>query len=259
MRHIPQASKEDQGARRRRSGGASRDSGSADELGEAIEPSLLCLRRGAVLQQLLRHEKRSCRAGRRTAQRRGSAVPRRMQRRGLLLAVVALGVGVIVVFRGMLDAGLGVDVVLRSSASWSSASARAATWAASGRSGGDACHPASVTFGARAGHDGVEVEDAPQPPTWRAKCRRIGPGTRRISRNEGFDRGLNTQSSDSQLTTTTLLAGVGEEGTAQGRRSVLPRFRALERGKTPTSCLAVLLVEVLSTRRACGAQGGYNG
>ena len=114
--------------------------------------------------------------------------------------MVALCVGVIVVLRGMLDVGLGVDVVLRSSASGSgasgrSASARAATRAASGRSGGDACHPASVTFGARAGHDGVEVEDAPQPPTWRAKCRRIGPGTRRISRGEGFGKGLNTAGS----------------------------------------------------------------
>ena len=63
MRHVPLASREDQGARRRGSGGASRDSSSADELGEAIEPGLLSLRRGAVLQQLLRHEERSCRAG----------------------------------------------------------------------------------------------------------------------------------------------------------------------------------------------------
>ena len=45
----------------------------------------------------------------------------------------------------MLDAGFGVDAVL-----WSSASAWAATRAASGRGGGDACHPASVAFCARA-------------------------------------------------------------------------------------------------------------
>ena len=75
-----------------------------------------------------------------------------MQRGGLLLAVVVLGVGVVIVFRKMLDAGLGVDVALWSSASWgsaswgsaswSSASARAATRAASRRSGGDTCyHP----------------------------------------------------------------------------------------------------------------------
>ena len=150
-----------------------------------------------------------------------------MQRGGLLLAVVVLGVGVVVVFRGMLDAGLGVDVALRSSASWSSASARAATRAASRRSGGDTCHPASVAFSARAGHGGVEVEDAPQPPTWRARCRRIGPGTRRISRSEGFGKGLYTQSSNPQLTTTTVLSGVEGEDTAERRHPVLPRFRAL--------------------------------
>ena len=92
-------------------------------------------------------------------------------------------------------------------------------------------------------------------------CRRIGPGTRRISRDEGFDRGLNAQSSSSQLTTTTLLAGVGEEGTAEGRRSVLPRFRALERGKTPTSCLwcIALLGEVYSTGELVELEVSNNG
>ena len=150
MRYVPHAPGENQGARRCRSGDASGDASGTDELGEAMEPGFLSLRRGTVLQQLLRHEKRSCWAGRRMAQRRGSAVPRGMQRGGLLLAVVVLDVGVVVVFRGMLDAGLGVDVVLRSSAS-----ARAATRAASRRSGGDTCHPASVTFSARAGHGGV--------------------------------------------------------------------------------------------------------
>ena len=58
-----------------------------------------------------------------------------------------------------------------------------------------------------------------------------------VSRREGFGKGLNTQSSNSQLTTTTGLAGVEGENTAERWHSVLPRFRALERGKTPTSCL----------------------
>ena len=94
----------------------------------------------------------------RAAQQGGSTVPRRVQRGGLLFTEVALGV--VVIIRGVLDAGLGVDAGLRSSAS-----ARAATWAASRRSGGGTWHPASETFSARTGHGGVEVEDAPQPPT----------------------------------------------------------------------------------------------
>ena len=57
----------------------------------------------------------------------------------------------VVVVLWMLDAGLGVDAGLRSSAS---------VRAASRRSGGGACRPASETFGARAGHGCVEVEDA---------------------------------------------------------------------------------------------------
>ena len=80
-----------------------------------------------------------------------------------------------------------------------------------------------------------------------------------VSREKGFGKGLNTESNNSQTTTTTVLAGVEGEGTAERRHPGLPRFRALEGGKTPTSCLVVLLVEVLSTGRACRAQGGYNG
>ena len=86
-------------------------------------------------------------------------VPRRVQGGGFLIAKVALGVVVVVVLR-VLDVGLGVDAALRSSAS-----ARAAAWATSRRSSGDASHPTSETFSVRAGHGGVEVEDAPQPPT----------------------------------------------------------------------------------------------
>ena len=158
VRHVPHTPGENQRARRCRSGDAS----GSDELGEAVEPGFLSLRRGTVLQQLLRHEKRSCWAGRRAAQRGGSAVPRRVQGGSFLFAEVVLGVVVVVVL-WMLDAGLGVDVALRSSAS-----ARAAV-RVTGRSGGGAGRPASETFSARAGHGCVEVEDAPQPPTWRAK------------------------------------------------------------------------------------------
>ena len=48
-----------------------------------------------------------------------------------------------------------------------------------------------------------------------------------VSRREGLGKGLNTQSSNSQLATTTVLAGVEGGGTAERRHSVLPRFRAL--------------------------------
>ena len=48
-----------------------------------------------------------------------------------------------------------------------------------------------------------------------------------VSRRESFGKGLNTQSSNTQRATTTVLAGVEGEGTAERRRSVLPRFRAL--------------------------------
>ena len=170
MRHVPHARRGNQRTRRCGSGDAS----GADDLGEAVEPGFMSLRRGAVLQQLLRHEKRSCWAGRRAAQRGGSTVPRRVKGGGLLFAEVVLGVDVVVV-RWMLDAGLGVDAALRSSVS-----TRAAALPGGGRSSGGTGRPASKAFSARTGHGGVEVEDAPQPPTWRAKCRRIAPGTRRI-------------------------------------------------------------------------------
>ena len=133
-----------------------------------MKPGFVSLRRGAVPQQLVRHEERSCRAGRRVAQRGGSAVPRRVKGGGLLFAEVVLGVDVVVV-RWMLDAGLGVGAALRSSVS-----TRAAALPGGGRSSGSAGRPAGKALGARASHGGVEVEDAPQPPTWRAKCRRIG-------------------------------------------------------------------------------------
>ena len=170
----------------------------------------------AIHQQLLRHEERSCWARLRAAQRGSSTVPRRVQRGGLLFADVVLGV--VVVVCGMLDAGLGVDAALRSSAS-----ARAA----SRRSGGDACHPASKTFSARTGRGRVEVEDAPQPPTWRAKCRRIAPGTRRISRGKESSKGLNTESNNPQRSTATVLVGLAGEEHCRDERTVLPRFRAL--------------------------------
>lgn len=128
-----------QGARR----GGSGDASSADKLRKAAEPGLLSFRRGAVLQQLLRHEERSRRAGRRAAQRRGSTVPRRVQGGGrFLLAEVVLSVAVVVVLR-VLDVGFGVDAAL-----WGRAPARAAARVASGRSSGGTRHPASETFSA---------------------------------------------------------------------------------------------------------------
>ena len=107
MRHIPHMCRGYQRTGRSRRGDAS----GADELGEAVEPGFLSLRRGPVLQQLLRHEKRSCWAGRGVAQRGGSTVLRRVQRGSLLFATVLPGVVVGVVLR-VLDVGLGVDVAL---------------------------------------------------------------------------------------------------------------------------------------------------
>ena len=101
-------------------------------------------------------------------------VPRRVQGGSLLFVEVVLSVVVDVVL-WKLDAGLGVDMALRSSAS-----ARAAARVAR-RSGGGAGRLAGETLGARAGHGCVEVGDAPQPPTWRAKCRRSVPGTGCVS------------------------------------------------------------------------------
>ena len=196
MRHVPHARREDQRTGRCRSGDAS----GADELGEAVEPGFLSLRRRTVLQQVLRHEKSGCWAGRRAAQRGRSAVLRRVQGRSLFLsAEVVLGVVVVVVL-WVLDAGLRVDAALRNSAS-----ARAAARVAS-RSGGGAGRPASETFGARAGHGGVEVEDAPQPPTWRAKCRRTVPGTGCVSLGKESSKGLNTKSNNPQRASATVLA-----------------------------------------------------
>ena len=148
--------------------------------------------------------------------RGGSTVPGRVQRGSLLFAEVALGV-VVVVIRGVLDAGLGVNAGLRSSAS-----ARVATRAASRRSGGGACRPASETLSARIGHCGVEIEDAPQPPTWRAKCRGTVPRNRK-----GIGKGLNTESNNPQRATATVLVGFGEGQHCRDEHTVLPRFRAL--------------------------------
>ena len=111
MRYVSRTTRGNQRARWCRGGDAS----GADELGEGVEPGFLILQRRTVL-QLLRHEKRSCWAGRRAAQRGGSAVPRRVQGGSFLFAEVVLGVVVVVVL-WMLDAGLGVDVVFRSGAS----------------------------------------------------------------------------------------------------------------------------------------------
>ena len=98
MRWVSHTPGENQGARRGRG---------ADELGEAVEPGFLGLRHGTVLQQLLRHEKRSRRAGRGLAQRGGSTVPRRMQRGNIFIAAVVPAVVIAVVLR-TLDVDTGV-------------------------------------------------------------------------------------------------------------------------------------------------------
>ena len=133
-----------------------------------------------------------------------------------IFAEVVLGMAIVVVLR-MLDVGLGVDVALRSSAS-----ARAA-----GRSGGGAGRPTSKTFGVRSGHGCVEVEDAPQPPTWRAKCWRTVPGTGCFSRGMESSNGLNTESNNPQRALATWLVKIagGEHG--RDEHAVLPRFSAL--------------------------------
>ena len=152
-------------------------------------------------------------------------VPRWVEGGSFLFAEVLLGVAVVVVL-WMLDAGLGVDAARRSSAP-----ARAT----SRRSGGGACRPTSEALGARAGHGGVEVKETPQPPTWHAKCRRTVPGTGCVS--QGSSKGLNTESNNPQRATATVLAWIIAGRHCREEHTVLPRFRALWRGKTPTSCL----------------------
>ena len=99
-------------------------------------------------------------------------VPGRVQGGSFLLAVAIL------VF-WVLDAGLRAGVAL-----WNVAGARAATRVAvDDRLGvGPAGRPARETLSMCLGHGGGEVEDTPQPPTWHAKCRRLVPGTRGMSR-----------------------------------------------------------------------------
>ena len=139
MRYVSHPPRGNQRARRCRGG----DAGVTDELGGAVEPGFLSLRRGTVPQQLLRHEKRSCWAGRRAAQGGGSAVLRRVQGRSLFLsAEVVLGV-VVVVVRWVLDAALR-----------SSVSARAAARSGGRRSGGGAGRPARKAF-AHIQHEGI--------------------------------------------------------------------------------------------------------
>ena len=126
-------------------------------------------------------------------------VPRRVQGGSLLFVEVVLSVVIVVVLR-VLDAGLGFDAALRRSAS-----ARAATRMRSWTSGGGAGRPTSETFGARAGHGCVEVEDAPQSPTWRAKCRRTVPGTGCVSQGKESSKGLNTESNNPQRASAMVL------------------------------------------------------
>ena len=148
-------------------------------------------------------------------------VSRRGQGGSLLVVEVAPGVVVVVVLR-VLDVGLGVDTAFRSSAS-----ARAAAWATSRRSGGGARRLTSKTLSARTGHGGVEVEDAPQPPTWRAKCRGTVPGTVGLSRSKESCKGLNTQSSNPQRASATVLVELDGGEHCRDEHAVLPRFRAL--------------------------------
>ena len=58
-------------------------------------------------------------------------------------------------------------------------------------------------------------------------CRRIAPGTRRISRGKESSKGLNTESNNPQRSTATVLVGLAGGEHCRDERTVLPRFRAL--------------------------------
>ena len=157
----------------------SRHSG-VDELGDAVDPVVEACLRWAVAQQLICHEKSRARVWSSPALRRSAWVPGRVQGGSFLLTIVVLWV---------LDAGLGVG-----GGPWSGVGARTTARAVGDRLGVDpARSPACEALSSSLGHGEGEVEDAPQPPTWRAKCRRIVPGTRGMSHVcQESSKGLNT-------------------------------------------------------------------
>ena len=170
MRWVACPSRGDQRARRRRGRSAS----GVDELFEAVDPGFLVRLHRAVPKQLLRPEQRSRWTWRRPAERRGCPVPGRAERGSFFTVAVA----VTALIFGVLNAGLGNP----SAGPWSFAGA-GTTVRDAGRGGlgaGSASRATSETF-CTPGHGDGEVEDVPQPPTWRAKCRRLVPRTRDIS------------------------------------------------------------------------------
>jgi hypothetical protein len=154
--------------------------GGVDELGDAVDPVIEARLRWAVAQQLVRHEQSSTRVRSGSALRGSAWVPGRVQGGSLLLDVVVLWV---------LDAGLGVG-----GGPWSGVGARTTARAVRDRLGVDPARgPAREALSSSLGHGEGEVEDAPQPPTWRAKCRRVVPGTRGMSHVcQESSKGLNT-------------------------------------------------------------------
>ena len=58
-------------------------------------------------------------------------------------------------------------------------------------------------------------------------CRRIGLGTRRISRGKESSKGLNTESNKPQRATAMVLVGLAGGEHCREEHTVLPRFRAL--------------------------------
>ena len=85
--------------------------------------------------------------------------------------------------------------------------------------------------------------DAPQPPTWRAKCRRVTPTERGWSdyRRE-FERGLNTEVTRSLTNTATVLVELVEDQHGRDEHAVVyPGSRPSRGGKAATSCLSVLI------------------
>ena len=177
--------------------------GGVDELGDAVDPVIKARLRWAVAQQLVRHEQSSTRVRSGSALRGSAWVPGRVQGGSLLLDVVVLWV---------LDAGLGVG-----GGPWSGVGARTTARAVRDRLGVDPARgPAREALSSSLGHGEGEVEDAPQPPTWRAKCRRVVPGTRGMSHGcQVSSKGLNTQSNNPQLPRRRCSAGSLRDITAE--------------------------------------------
>ena len=89
-------------------------------------------------------------------------------------------------------------------------------------------------------------------------CRRTVPGTGCVSLGKDSSKGLNTESSNPQRASATVLAELAAgQHCREETHGVYPGSGPSWRGKTPTSCFCVLhCLESLQYKGASGARGG---